>query len=81
LFKAYTPTTICNAFKTTGIWPFNSDAISPSRLEPSMAIHNFDLPNSEQPNSEQPIRSLTSLSPSPNLVPNYLSLTSTNEEL
>ncbi|CAG8686630.1 1839_t:CDS:2, partial [Scutellospora calospora] len=34
-----------------------------------------------QPNSEQPIRSLTSLLPSPNLVPNYLSLTSTNEEL
>ncbi|CAG8527728.1 14286_t:CDS:2, partial [Dentiscutata heterogama] len=44
-----------------------------------MATHNFDLPN-----SEQPIRSLvapTSLSPSPSLVPNCLSPTSTNEEL
>ncbi|CAG8466539.1 6500_t:CDS:2, partial [Scutellospora calospora] len=41
-----------------------------------MAIHNFDLPN-----SEQPICSLTSLSPLSNLVPNYLSSTSTNEEL
>ncbi|CAG8753812.1 14565_t:CDS:2, partial [Racocetra persica] len=33
---AYTPTAICNAFKTTGIWPLNPSAIGPDRLDPSL---------------------------------------------
>src|SRR5260364_257479 len=45
--KAFTPTAICNSFRAMGIWPFNPDAISPSRLEPSMPTHRFDLQNLE----------------------------------
>jgi hypothetical protein len=44
----YTPTAICNAFRATGIWPFNPDAITPDRLEPSLATERFDTPTPPQ---------------------------------
>ena len=76
--KAYTPAAICNAFRATGIWPFNPDVIDPCRLEPSMATHNFDLPSSEQ--STRLLVSLTTSS-LPRSVPSYFDSTSTNEDL
>ncbi|CAG8689366.1 16113_t:CDS:2 [Cetraspora pellucida] len=41
--KTYTPIAICNAFKATGIWPFNPNAISPDHLDPSLATEQFDV--------------------------------------
>ncbi|CAG8783178.1 12753_t:CDS:2 [Cetraspora pellucida] len=76
--KTYTPTAICNAFKSTGIWPFNPDAISPSCLEPSMATHRFDLPSPKQPTHLLVTLTSSSL---PSYVSSYLGPTSTNEEL
>src|SRR6185437_1435897 len=31
--ETYTPQAICNAYKATGIWPFNPKAISPDHLD------------------------------------------------
>src|SRR5262249_3068963 len=44
----FTPTAISNAFKATGIWPFNPDAINPDRLDPSLATEQFDSPTPAQ---------------------------------
>ena len=38
-----------------GIWPFNPDAISSDRLEPSLATEQFDIvPTNSQPLTNQP---------------------------
>jgi DDE superfamily endonuclease len=37
--ETYTPKAIKNAYAATGIWPWNPDAINPSRLAPSLATH------------------------------------------
>jgi hypothetical protein len=41
---AYTPIAISNAFKATGIWPFNPDAIDTGRLDPSLVTERFNIP-------------------------------------
>ncbi|CAG8741633.1 6530_t:CDS:2, partial [Cetraspora pellucida] len=46
----YISLAICNAFRATGIWPFNSKAISPDCLDPSLATECFDIMlSSDQP--------------------------------
>ncbi|CAG8750437.1 16236_t:CDS:1, partial [Acaulospora morrowiae] len=42
--ETYTPSAICNAYRATGIWPFNLDAINPDRLNPSLVTERFDIP-------------------------------------
>ncbi|CAI2199840.1 18863_t:CDS:2, partial [Funneliformis geosporum] len=39
--ETYTPLAICNAYKTTGIWPFNPNAINSDRLDPSLITEKF----------------------------------------
>ncbi|CAG8724637.1 4875_t:CDS:2 [Cetraspora pellucida] len=41
--ESYMPTAICNAFKTTGIWPLNPSAIGPDRLDPSLHTNILQL--------------------------------------
>ncbi|CAG8811678.1 23797_t:CDS:2, partial [Cetraspora pellucida] len=41
--ETYAPSAICNAFKATGIWPFNPKAISPDHLNLSLATERFDI--------------------------------------
>jgi len=42
--KTYIPLAICNAYRTTGIWPFNPSAISIDRLDPSLLTEQFNEP-------------------------------------
>jgi len=49
LIETYTLLTICNAYKATGIWPFNPSIISSDRLDPSLLTEQFnDLPIDSQ---------------------------------
>ncbi|CAG8493577.1 21804_t:CDS:2 [Cetraspora pellucida] len=57
----YIPTTICNAFKITGIWPFNPSAISLDHLDPSLATEQTYISEIlEQPTSSSSQSSLSS---------------------
>ncbi|CAG8812389.1 2133_t:CDS:2, partial [Cetraspora pellucida] len=54
----YTPTAICNAFKSTGIWPFNPNAISPDSLssqssQSSELNSGYTCPTKPDPTKEQ----------------------------
>ncbi|CAG8622265.1 3393_t:CDS:1, partial [Paraglomus occultum] len=53
--KTYTPLAICNAYKATGIWPLNPNAISPERLDPSLMTEQINtLSSSIQPSKLSP---------------------------
>lgn len=68
----YTPAAITNAFRGTGIWPLNPDAISPERLEPSLATERLNAPilsaalecRTPRTQSKTPIRTPASCKPS-----------------
>ncbi|CAG8779265.1 3152_t:CDS:2, partial [Cetraspora pellucida] len=54
----YTPTAICNAFKSTEIWPFNPNAISPDSLssqssQSSELNSGYTCPTEPDPTKEQ----------------------------
>ncbi|CAG8736386.1 13976_t:CDS:1 [Cetraspora pellucida] len=52
--KTYKPLAICNAYKSTGIWPLNPEAISSDHLDPSLATERFDIvPSNDQPSAQQ----------------------------
>lgn len=58
--ETYTPTAICNAFKVTGIWPLNPNAIEPDRLNPSLLTEQFDnYPQIENMPQVEPTPTLT----------------------
>ena len=48
--KTYTPMAISNAYKATGIWPLDFNAIHPYRLDPSLTTEEFSLPCSQVSN-------------------------------
>jgi len=45
--ETYTPSAICNAFKVTGIWPLNPNAISSDHLNPSLLTERLVTLNSQ----------------------------------
>ncbi|CAG8833951.1 14672_t:CDS:1, partial [Cetraspora pellucida] len=55
--ETYTPSAICNAYKSTEIWPFNPEAISPDRLNPSLATERFNVVSSNSQPLAQPAES------------------------
>ena len=40
--ETYTPQAICNAYRSTGIWPFNPNAITSDRLDPSLTTEQLN---------------------------------------
>lgn len=82
--ETYLPSAICNAFEATGIWPFNPKAISPDRLNPSLATERLDIAPSSSQSSQpvmSPLQPTTKLNHSHYTRANFTQLISENEIL
>ncbi|CAG8627606.1 16866_t:CDS:2 [Cetraspora pellucida] len=82
--ETYALSAICNAFKATGIWLFNSKTISPDHLNPSLATEQFDIVPSPSQLSKlimSSLQSTTKLNHFHYTCINFIQLISENEML